>query len=91
MSGTDWYQSRFADLEENLNGEAQSPVHQLRREAIAHFTGIGFPTTRDEEWRSTNIAPLACIDFELACKTDEPTAADIAALRYGLPGPVFFD
>ena len=91
MNGTDWYQSRFADFEQNLNGEAQSPVHQLRRDAIAHFTATGFPTTRDEEWRFTNIAPLTRIDFELAAKTDEPATADIAPLRYGLPGPVFVD
>ncbi len=91
MSGTDWYQSRFADFEQNLNGETQSPVHQLRRDAIAHFTATGFPTSRDEEWRFTNIAPLARIGFELAAKTDEPATADIASLRYGLPGPVFVD
>ena len=91
MSGTDWYQSRFADFEQNLNGEAQGPVHQLRRDAIAHFTATGFPTSRDEEWRFTNIAPLTRIDFELAAKTDEPATADIAPLRYGLPGPVFVD
>ncbi len=91
MNGTDWYQSRFADFEQNLNGEAQSPVHQLRRDAIAHFTATGFPTTRDEEWRFTNIAPLTRIDFELAAKTDEPATANIAPLRYGLPGPVFVD
>ena len=91
MNGTDWYQSRFADFEQNLNGEAQSPVHQLRRDAIAHFTATGFPTNRDEEWRFTNIAPLTRIDFELAAKTDEPATANIAPLRYGLPGPVFVD
>ena len=91
MNGTDWYQSRFADFEQTLNGEAQSPVHRLRRDAIAHFTATGFPTTRDEEWRFTNIAPLTRIDFELAAKTDEPATANIAPLRYGLPGPVFVD
>ena len=91
MNSTDWYQSRFADFEQNLNGEAQSPVHQLRRDAIAHFTATGFPTNRDEEWRFTNIAPLTRIDFELAAKTDEPATANIAPLRYGLPGPVFVD
>ena len=91
MSGTNWYQSRFTDFEQSLNGEAQSCAHPLRRAAIAHFAATGFPTTKDEQWGFTNIAPLTRIDFELAAATDAPTAADIAPLHYGLAGLVFVD
>jgi Fe-S cluster assembly protein SufD len=31
----------------------------LRQSAFARFTALGFPTTRDEEWRFTNVAPIA--------------------------------
>ena len=58
MSRQDWYLSVFKDFEERLNGETQSPLHQLRREAIERFGNSGFPTSKDEEWRFTNIAPL---------------------------------
>jgi Fe-S cluster assembly protein SufD len=91
MSRQDWYLSVFKDFEERLNGETQSPLHQLRREAIARFGHTGFPTSRDEEWRFTNIAPLTRIDFELAAETDGPTAVDVDTFRCGLAGPVFVD
>jgi Fe-S cluster assembly protein SufD len=35
----------------------------LRRRAIAHVADVGFPTTRDEAWRYTNLAPLAAASF----------------------------
>lgn len=31
----------------------------LRRRAIGRFEEIGFPTTRDEQWRFTSVAPIA--------------------------------
>jgi Fe-S cluster assembly protein SufD len=31
----------------------------IRKAAIARFAEMGFPTLRDEEWRFTNIAPIA--------------------------------
>ena len=54
-----WYASQFELLERALNGEAASPLHRLRREAIDRFQAAGFPTTRNEEWRFTNVAPIA--------------------------------
>lgn len=34
-------------------------VTGLRRRGLDHFTAAGFPTTRDEEWRKTNVARIA--------------------------------
>ncbi|MGE5358935.1 MAG: Fe-S cluster assembly protein SufD [Bacteroidales bacterium] len=39
---------------------------ELRRDALARFTSLGFPTTRQEEWRFTNVAPIAEAPFEVA-------------------------
>ena len=42
---------------------AQAPaapwVQKLRAAAFQRFTELGFPTTHDEEWRFTNVAPIA--------------------------------
>jgi Fe-S cluster assembly protein SufD len=38
---------------------------RLRREATAAFADSGLPHTRLEEWRYTNVAPLARVPFEL--------------------------
>jgi hypothetical protein len=34
-------------------------LQDLRDRAAARFTALGFPTVRDEEWRFTNVAPIA--------------------------------
>lgn len=37
-----------------------------RRDALVRFQDLGFPTIRDEEWRFTNVAPIAEGQFALA-------------------------
>jgi Fe-S cluster assembly protein SufD len=41
-------------------------LQQLRERGAATFTSLGFPTVRDEEWRFTNVAPIAASEFALA-------------------------
>ena len=38
----------------------------LRNAGIANFTELGFPTLRDEDWRFTNVAPIADLPFKPA-------------------------
>jgi len=61
---SEWYQSTFADFERSLNGEAEAEFHHHRRRALQRFGEIGFPTTRHEEWRFTNISPIAEARFK---------------------------
>jgi Fe-S cluster assembly protein SufD len=37
-----------------------------RQDALARFRALGFPTTRDEEWRFTSVSPIAETPFTLA-------------------------
>lgn len=39
---------------------------ERRREGLARFTELGIPTTRDEDWRFTSLAPLTRTRFGLA-------------------------
>jgi len=41
-------------------------VRDLRAQALARFAELGIPTTRDEEWRFTNVSPIAETAFRLA-------------------------
>jgi Fe-S cluster assembly protein SufD len=50
------------------------PVRRARDAAFQRFRARGFPTTRDEEWRFTNIGPIA----ETAFAPDVPSAAGFA-------------
>src|ERR1017187_4127737 len=40
-------------------------IQALRDRAFALFAELGFPTTHDEEWRFTNVAPIARTKFKV--------------------------
>ncbi|MEP6592534.1 MAG: Fe-S cluster assembly protein SufD [Acidobacteriota bacterium] len=52
-------------LEQRPHGGARW-LQDLRDRAAARFTALGFPTVRDEEWRFTNVAPIASGEFRAA-------------------------
>ena len=57
------YKADFARLGET----AVTPeLVTLRRRALDRFLALGFPTTRNEEWRFTSVAPIARTPFRLA-------------------------
>lgn len=58
------YIKRFEALENSLNGESKSELHKLRKEAIAKFGELDFPTTKNEEWKYTNVAPIFNYSFK---------------------------
>lgn len=60
------YLSNFARLEERLGRNGDAWLHPTRKEAIGRFAELGFPTTKIEEWKYTNVAPLAKIPFRAA-------------------------
>lgn len=62
----EWHSSNFDRFELRLDGERSSSFHRLRKEALEVFRRLGFPSTHDEEWRYTNVSPIASTPFELA-------------------------
>jgi Fe-S cluster assembly protein SufD len=56
-------------------GFGAGPVRGMRETAFARFVARGFPTTRDEEWKFTNVAPIAALPFEPAAAADPDGAA----------------
>ncbi|MCT4622701.1 MAG: Fe-S cluster assembly protein SufD, partial [Schleiferiaceae bacterium] len=63
--------SSFIVFENELNGEADTPIHAIRRKAIDTFEELGFPTKRHEEWKYTNLKPILKNDFKLFPKTEK--------------------
>ncbi len=57
----------------------------LREAAFERFLKSGFPTTRDEEWKFTSVAPIAATTFSRAPET---TLDSKAVEPYLLPGAV---
>ena len=56
--------AEFASSEPDLAGPAW--LRPIRKEAIARFETVGFPTQKHEDWRFTNLAPLLRVPFKPA-------------------------
>jgi len=41
-------------------------IEPIRQDAARRFAELGFPTTRDEDWRFTNVSPIARTQFSAA-------------------------
>lgn len=46
-----------------IKNEPDSALRSLREEAFSFFEASGFPTPQTEDWKYTNVAPLAAIDW----------------------------
>ena len=86
--GVEPYLTAFSQFEAGLNGKRASHVHELRRAGIARFAETGFPTTRDEEWRFTNVAPITRLPFRFPDPqpVETPSAEQVRALCLRLFG-----
>ena len=60
----------------------QGPVRAMREAAFARFAARGFPTSREEEWKFTSVAPIAALPFQPA----GPAALERAGLDRVLLG-----
>jgi Fe-S cluster assembly protein SufD len=54
---------QFSRLESAAQPKWLLPV---RKAGLASFAELGFPTLQDEDWRFTNVAPIAQLPFQLA-------------------------
>jgi Fe-S cluster assembly protein SufD len=84
----------FRAAYEALAGRNGAPawLSTRRRAAWERFEGLGLPTTKDEAWRFTSVAPIARSTF--ASDEGGPLAADahalVAWLRFGAPCALVF-
>ena len=60
-------------------------LQDLRDRGASRFAALGFPTVRDEDWRFTNVSPLAAMELRPAAPVTL-TAADIDASPYANVG-----
>lgn len=74
------YYAAFRAFREKLGGGVAPWVERLCAGAIDRFEQLGFPTTDEEEWKYTNVAPLAKINFAPVLDP-QPINLDAAALE----------
>jgi Fe-S cluster assembly protein SufD len=79
------YLEAFSVFEGRAVGSELQWLRQLRRDAFARFYEVGFPTTHDEDWRFTNLAPIARTPFRLK-EPDEYAVVPSDLKRWSVPG-----
>jgi Fe-S cluster assembly protein SufD len=65
------YLEAFENLEKRT-AHAPGWLRLLRENALARFCETGFPTTKDEDWRFTNLSPVSQTPFQSASGAYEP-------------------
>ena len=73
-SGTNGFLTAFDAFERQCAANGVSWLSPVRKAAIGRFAELGFPTLQHEEWRFTNVAPLAKTSYVLAEPTQQPVS-----------------
>jgi Fe-S cluster assembly protein SufD len=76
------YLEGFERLLADLGSREPERIGKLRRAAADRFAALGFPTTRQEEWRFTNVAPIAGAAFDLEPTSDGVSTEDLEPFLY---------
>ena len=82
----DGYLKEFSRFEPQVAGREWAPFHPVRRAAIGRFAELGFPTTQDEDWRFTNVAPIVKTAFAFSAAGGvDPARRDLDPFSFGGP------
>ncbi len=78
------YRDAFRSLTESRRSQEPSWLARLRETAFERFEETGFPTTDEEDWKYTNVAPLARQTFQTGGEriASGLTAATVAPFVY---------
>ncbi len=63
-----WLDENYSVLKSHENTRVVPAVQSLREQAFVQLIEHGFPTTRNEDWKYTNITPLLKSAFQLQTK-----------------------
>ncbi len=81
-AGPDRFVAEFEEFERRLAAGEPASLKELRRRGIDRFAALDFPTIRMEEWRFTNVAPIARTPLKLSRSVNGVGPGEIARYRY---------
>jgi Fe-S cluster assembly protein SufD len=86
MAGYEQYAADFETLEETASANGSTWLRDVRKDGLAAFERLGFPTERrgNERWKYTNVAPIARATFAYPFDADAD-AVTKAALKEQVP------
>ena len=89
MKTTDPYLEKFARFDMAGPGAGPAWVVPIRKAGLARFHQLGYPTLQDEDWRFTNVQPIAKLPFKPVFEYASGGLTSEALARFafaGLPG-----
>jgi Fe-S cluster assembly protein SufD len=77
-------ETKFAEqFRTRVQSESNESLRRLREAAFAEFSSAGFPGPKQEDWRYTNVSPIASGDWAVdSGRADNPAALNIDDLRH---------
>ncbi len=75
------YLEGFSEFQKLAAGRDLPWLRALRENAFARFCEVGFPTTRDEDWRFTNVSTIAETPFRIARDRARVSPRDLDSWR----------
>lgn len=88
------YATQFSEIVDRLPGRGLEWLGRLRKTGIERFVQLGFPTSRLEDWKYTNVAPIGRQTFLPRLSPSRTPLPDFLYSQLNLfPGPrlVFVD
>jgi Fe-S cluster assembly protein SufD len=77
------YIKGFERFKEKAPGSKLEWLKSIREQALNKFSELGFPTPQDEDWRFTNVAPIARSSFNiLENGFDKVSASDLKPFQF---------
>ena len=81
---TQRYLEQFDDFSRTAARSTPDWLNTRRRAAIEQFAALGFPTTKNEDWHFTSVAPIAEREFTfVAAATGDVSGADLEPFGFG--------
>src|SRR5437667_4696721 len=76
------YNPAFRAMLEQIGNAEPSWLRRVREDSFAHFERVGFPSVKEEEWKYTNVAPIAKLQFAPAFANGPPGGNGFGSFVY---------
>jgi Fe-S cluster assembly protein SufD len=87
LTTADAFLAAFAERERIGLVDGPAWLREERRGALARFAARGLPTTRDEEWKYTSIAPIGSTRFDLVADATGEVPSEEALAPFLIEAP----
>lgn len=83
-SSTAVLETQFSDaFRRRVGAEKNDTLRKRRERAFAHFAEVGFPTVREENWKYTNVSPIAKEDWAVSADALTSSASEDVKVLLG--------